>query len=110
MNLLKLLSRILPILFLLILTLFFFYPLLTGHFFTAKGFIQADLLTINFPLRWFYGESLRPGIFPFWLSQNGLGYPVFAEGEVGMLYPIHFLLHRFLPPLAAFNLNTIVHV
>lgn len=100
----------LAILFIFAADLVFFYPLLLGKMITAKGFIQADLLNFVFATRYFFGQSLHKGVFPFWSQLISLGFPLFAEAETAMLYPINFLCYSLLEPLLAFNINLIIHI
>lgn len=97
--------------FLLILGIFvvFFYPYLAGKVDLRTGMIYNDLWLFNFPLKDFYKDLLSRGELPFWTSYIGNGYPLFAEGQIGALYPINFVLFRLLPVVTAYNLNIIFH-
>ena len=39
----------------------------------------------------------------------GNGYPIFAEGQVGALYPFNLILFRLFSTILAYNLNIIIH-
>lgn len=97
------------IFFLGILLLIYFWPTLTGGTFISSGMILSDLMLFNYPLKAWYKYVLETHQMPFWTTLVGNGYPIFAEGQVGALYPFHFLLFRFLPTLLAFNLNLFLH-
>ena len=46
--------------------------------------------------------ALKEGRLPLWEPGLFGGYPLFADGEVGMLYPLHLLAYGLLPPDLAF--------
>src|SRR3989337_2663839 len=100
---------VLPIIILLLLMLVVFWPLLSGGVYLNTGVIYSDLWLFNYPLKDWYRELLVLGKLPFWTSLVGNGYPVFAEGQIGALYPFHLLLFRILPTFLAFNINLILH-
>ena len=106
----KFLIKLAPVLFLTGLILIFFWPVLfSGSTFISGGMLYSDLMSLNYPLKDWYRELLINNQLPFWTSLVGNGYPVFAEGQIGALYPPHLLLFRFLPTLLAFNLNLFLH-
>ncbi len=102
-------KKIFPIILLAGLLLIFFWPSLTGGTFISTGMIYSDLMSFNYPIKDLYRNLLLNGRLPFWTSLIGSGYPLFAEGQLGALYPIHLVLFRFLPTLLAFNLNLYLH-
>ena len=77
-----------------------FWPLLDGRL-----FLYGDLGNWHLPTRLFYAESLRAGTSPLWLPHLFCGFPLHAEGQVGMAHPLHALLYRLLPTGAAFGLE-----
>ena len=105
----KFLKKLLPLLFLSVLLLVYFWPSLTGGTFISTGMIYSDLMSFNYPLKDWYHHLLISGQMPLWTNLIGSGYPVFAEGQLGVLYPVHLLLFRLLPTLLAFNLNLYLH-
>ncbi len=70
--------------------------------------INSDVTEYNFPIKVFYAQSLREGKLPFWVHELGCGFPLLAEGQSGLLYPLNLLLYRFASPIPAFNLSIIV--
>src|SRR3972149_4148432 len=106
----KISSELIPLGFLLSLLLIFFSPILfLGETFLGAGLIYSDLMTLNYPLKQLLAQSLKDGNLPFWTNLIGNGTPIFAESQIGALYPPHLLLFRFLPAPAAFNLNLFLH-
>ena len=71
----------------------------------AHDHLVSDLWHQNLPFRAFYHRCLADGQLPLWCPEFGTGYPLFAEGQVGALYPPNLLLHRLFPFAAAFNLT-----
>jgi len=86
-----------------------FFPVLSGKTFLHTGVVYSDLMLFNYPLKDWYREMLVSGRLPFWTSLLGNGFPVFAELQIGALYPFHLLWFRVLPTLLAFNLNLFLH-
>jgi len=76
-----------------------------------RGYLVADdMATQNLPFASLYARALLEGRLPLWTGHLGAGYPLFAEGQIGALYPLNLLLFRFFPPLAAMNLGLVAHV
>lgn len=74
-------------------SLIFFAPaLLTGQL-----HVEDDSRFFYVPFLRRVGQVLRQGELPLWIRDVFGGYPLFADGEVGMLYPLHLLLLPFLP-------------
>ncbi|RMD97296.1 MAG: hypothetical protein D6812_15530 [Deltaproteobacteria bacterium] len=84
-------------------------PLLTGEatLITHHNGV-SDALELNYPLRLLLSRSLKDGELPLWTETNLDGFPLFAEGEVGALYPPNLLLFALLPPLAAFHASLLL--
>lgn len=102
-------KSLIPVLALILFLLIFFLPSLTGGTFIASGMLFSDLMLFNYPLKAWYREMLLTGQLPFWTNLVGNGYPVFAEGQIGALYPPHLILFWLFPTLLAFNLNIFFH-
>ena len=66
-----------------------------------------DLGTYHLPLRAFYAEALQAGDDPAWCPRLFCGIDLHAEGQVGMLHPLHRALYRGLPLTTAFNLEVL---
>ncbi|RME52028.1 MAG: hypothetical protein D6795_07230 [Deltaproteobacteria bacterium] len=84
-------------------------PLLTGEAtLIAHHNGVSDALELNYPLRLLLSRSLKDGELPLWTETNLDGFPLFAEGEVGALYPPNLLLFATLPPLFAFHASLLL--
>ncbi|HDH96657.1 MAG TPA: hypothetical protein ENF73_02905, partial [Proteobacteria bacterium] len=82
-----------------------FLPELLGR----KAFFYFDLAGVHLPQRAFVAESLKRGVFPFWCPLKACGFPLFAEGQTGILYPFN-LLSLVLPVWWSNNIITVVHI
>lgn len=103
-------KEFIPILILFFLIFFPFLPLLIfDKFFIDTGMLYSDMTNFYLSLKVWYQRQLQMGEFPFWTNLMSNGYPVFAEGELGALYPFNLLLYYFLPVNFAFNLNLFAH-
>lgn len=85
------------------LTFLFFAGLWLG-----EGLIGGDLYTYSLPQKAFLADSLRAGTFPLWNPLVGQGYPVLAESQTGIFYPLHWL-YGGLSITTANNVVLIVH-
>ncbi|MBI3972428.1 MAG: YfhO family protein [Chloroflexi bacterium] len=76
----------------------FFWPTL------AHGLIpyENDTRIFYYPLFVRLGEAIKAGLLPLWSPDLFAGYPIFADGEAGSLYPIHLLALLLLPVETAF--------
>src|SRR5207248_7426309 len=94
-----LLARLLPALGLGLATLAVFWNAL------ARGVIYfgPDTVAFYYPLMTWYSGQLKAGHLPLWLPCIFGGYPLFADGEVGMLYPPNLLAFGLLPSDVAFT-------
>lgn len=72
-------------------------------------FWYHDLRHHHYPWRVWGGEQWRQGIVPWWSSQTANGYPLLAEGEGGLLYPVTMLLFAFLPGGLAMDWTILGH-
>jgi hypothetical protein len=86
-----------------------FHDLFFGRIIATTDVLTNDLLYYNYPLKAIYSEALRHGHLLQWSPSVYCGFPVFAEGQGGFLYPPNIVLSLLLPPLAAINAYLIVH-
>ena len=86
--------------------LLFFHraALLDGAFFVQDAMVQ------NYPFRHFFGQALGRGELPLWAAAINCGFPLFAEGQAGPLYPLNVLAALLLPTYAALSYGVIVHI
>src|SRR6266536_62888 len=66
------------------------------------AYYGTDTVAYYYPLTSWYAEQLKAGRLPLWLPYIFGGYPLFADGEVGMLYPLNLLAFALLPSDIAF--------
>lgn len=79
-------------------TLVYFWPAI------AHGLIayENDTRIFYLPLFLKLGAALKSGQLPLWSPELFGGYPIFADGEAGSLYPPHLLALLLLPTPTAF--------
>lgn len=78
--------------------------------FEGAAYFGSDTLAFYYPLTTWYAEQLRTGEFPRWVPFIFGGYPIFADGETGMLYPPNLIAFTLLPPDRAFVLLRPLHL
>jgi hypothetical protein len=71
---------------------------------------ERDTAVFYFPLMSWVGQQLQQGHFPLWTPQFFGGYPIFADGEIGLAYPPALLALLSLPPDRAFIALRLVHL
>ncbi len=85
---------------------FYFWPAALNR----AVFYFGDILYFFYPTHLVYANALREGRLPLWEPQMLDGFPLYAEGQIGALNPLHLLLYRFLPVGAAINDDILIHV
>ena len=73
-----------------------------GHLFLSNTF------SMDLPIRLYAARSMLAGVFPFWCPDISCGFPVFAEGQAGILYPF-FSIYLLSPTPAGHDLFMAVH-
>ena len=103
-------QSLLAIFFLLFTALFFFSPYLNYQQFPYAGdYSGSDLTELNIPLRFIAASQARVGTIPQWSDLLSNGFPLAAEGQAGVFYPLnalHYWIFSFLPGIA---IGLIVH-
>ena len=70
---------------------------------------NLDIPKIDYPLASFFHDALMHGHLPLWNDQLGLGYPLYAEGQIGAFYPPNWFIY-LLPPLEALDVTRVLHL
>ncbi len=83
----------------------FLYPLMA----LQKGFVIGDYSLQFYPWLWAYAKALKEGYLLLWTPLIQSGFPLFAEGQTGMLYALNLLLFKWLPFKAAYNTMFLAH-
>ncbi len=71
--------------------------------------LSMDGLRQYYPAEYVLAHALRSGTLPFWTPNVQAGFPLFAEGQPGGLYPINLLALGLLPTPLAHNAIIVVH-
>ena len=67
-----------------------------------------DLKHHHYPWRVWAGSAWANNELPLW-APIAHGYPLMADGQAGVLYPVNIILYYLLPTHIAFNLSVIIH-
>ena len=86
-----------------------FRGLFLGEIIATNDISSNDLLYFYLPIKSLYSEALKNGEFLQWTPLIYGGFPIFAEGQGGFLYPLNLIIWYFLNPVAAMNTYIIVH-
>jgi hypothetical protein len=73
-------------------------------------FYERDTFLFYEPLNQWYREQLRAGLRPSWMPDIFGGYALFADGELGMLYPTTVWLLPILPDWIAVSVIRTLHL
>ncbi len=69
----------------------------------------SDSLVLLRPHLHRYNEGLKQGELRLWNPDLACGLPAYADTMLNPFYPPHLILHRLLPPDAAYELNLLLH-
>lgn len=86
-----------------------FQNLLKGQIIATNDIGTNDLLYFSFPVRYLYSEALKAGELLQWTPFITSGFPVFAEGQNGFMYPFNLITCYLLNPVQALNWFLIFH-
>ncbi len=70
----------------------------------------GDIFLFFYPTHLSYANALRQGRLPLWEPNMLAGFPLFAEGQIGALYPLHPFLYGLLPIDLATNYDILLHI
>jgi len=76
--------------------------------FRQAVFFFGDILMFFYPTHLAYADALRQGRLPLWEPKMFAGFPLFAEGQIGALYPTHPILYGLLPIDLATNYDILI--
>lgn len=98
---------IITLVFLAILTVFYWPAVLGGRFLYQGDLTGSDLLELNVPRRILTAQAVLGGELPLWEPRIGNGTPLLAEGHPGTFYPTTVPLYGLLSPTAATTVTII---
>src|SRR5512143_2491666 len=73
-------------------------------------FFFGDTAQFWYPTHVAYANALRAGHLPLWTPEVFGGFPLYAEMQIGALYPPHLLLYAILPTDLAVNYDILLHL
>lgn len=83
-----------------------FWPLLLGR----ATLFDSDLEMLGYPFRVYFGRWWQAGIFPWWCPLAMCGFPLYAEGQAGAMYPGTWLFGLVQPPWYAMTWVLLAHL
>jgi hypothetical protein len=97
---------ILAIIFLCICSFIFLNNLfLQSQIFTSQDLGRGDITHQHYPYRNFYSQAIKELKIPLWTSSISTGFPIFAEGQLGVFFLPNIVTYFFFPAYLAFNLS-----
>ncbi|MDP8924371.1 MAG: YfhO family protein [Chloroflexota bacterium] len=73
-------------------------------------FYQRDTVLFYQPLGRWVADQLKAGHLPLWMPLIFGGYPIFADGELGMLYPPNLILLTLVPAQLVLTAGRALHL
>lgn len=73
-------------------------------------FFFGDIFRFFYPTHLVYANALREFRLPLWVPEMMAGFPIYAEGQIGALYPLHLFLYGLLPIDVATNYDILIHL
>jgi len=86
------------------LTAFFWKGLLFGG-----GLVGGDTYPYFFPQKQLIAEELAAGRVPLWNDRTALGYPLLAESQGAIFYPVTQVLYRLCDAHSAYHYSLLLH-
>jgi len=77
--------------------------------FGAQVFFWHDVSMAYMPLRKLAQDAIASGQLPVWAPEIGCGFPVLAEGQAGVFYPLHIIGYLGLPYYHAYSAYVFIH-
>ena len=84
--------------------------LFRGGLFSGAVFYQKDTVLFYEPLGRWVADQLKAGHLPLWMPLIFSGYPIFADGELGVLYPPNLVLLLLVPSPLVLTAGRVLHV
>ena len=78
-------------------------------FFMRTTLYMGDYAQQFYPWLSFYSENIKNLQLPLWTRHVQSGFPIFAEGQTGMLYPLNLVFFFILPFKIAYNYSFLFH-
>src|SRR3989338_3766038 len=103
----NILTKIWPYIFLACFVALLFSPFLFRGMMPAAGDEQLGVL---YPNAYVYQQSIQRGGSILWNSFYYGGFPTYLNIITGLLYPLHWVLFRFLPFFSAYHLAMVIPV
>lgn len=79
------------------------------NIYSTGDYLRSDTIHQNLPFKYIYYQELHEGTLPFWTDLIYGGFPLFAEGQVGALYPVNLIFYSILPFVRAYNYTQIAN-
>jgi hypothetical protein len=71
--------------------------------------VGGDVTHFFLGLMGFLAQSLRVGRLPIWNNLWGYGFPGLAESQMGVYYPVHWVLYGWFNTETAYTLSLVLH-
>jgi hypothetical protein len=71
--------------------------------------VGGDVTHFFLGLMGFFSQSLRAGRLPVWNDLWGYGFPGLAESQMGVYYPVHWLLYGLSSTEVAYTVSLVAH-
>jgi len=90
---------------LIVVLLVWLWPIGVG----GKMLVGGDVTHFFLGLMGFFSQSLRDRRLPVWNDLWGYGFPGLAESQMGVYYPVHWVLYGCFNTETAYTLSLVIH-
>ena len=77
--------------------------------FFQKGFLGHDYYVSVFPYYVYFYQNIKKLNFPVFVDELQAGFPLIAEGQAGIFYPLNIIFALIFPLLISYQVLVIVH-
>jgi hypothetical protein len=93
------------LLFIFAIVAFFFLDIILRR----QVFFAGDIMNVYSPWQIYNQEALAGGRMPLWCDDFFTGFPLFAESQGALFYPVTRLAYMFVPKYQAFSADVLLH-
>ena len=103
----NIIKKFFPLALILLFPCLLFWRVFFGNIVVSGDFTGSDLLDLHLPFKYLIHNNLSNFSLPLWEKNVAMGFPVLAEGQSGVFYPINLVL-SFVSPETSLNISIIL--
>jgi len=100
---------LIPIILIVPIIIFFNKIIFQTNIFVTGDFLRSDTINQNLPFKYTLFQSLKNNQLPLWIDTISAGFPLAAEGQTGVFYPLNIIAFKILPFVNAYNFLIVIN-